>query len=60
MPQREAICDNLDAPVINDGHIGVHVAYDYDLRATAGGTSLPANASDGVLKRKRARVIPKR
>ena len=27
VPQWEAICDNLDAPVINDGHIDIHVGH---------------------------------
>ena len=51
MPQWEAICDNLDAPVINDGHIDIHVGHAH----VAGnrGTSLPADASDGALKRER-------
>ena len=51
VPQWEAICDNFDAPVINDGHIDIHVGHTH----VAGnrGTSLPANASDGALKRER-------
>ena len=53
VPQWEAICDNLHAPVINDGHIDIHVGYAH----VAGhrGTSLPADASDGALKRERTR-----
>ena len=51
MPQWEAICDNLDAPVINDGHIDIHVGHAHV--AGNSGTSLPADASDGALKRER-------
>ena len=51
MPQWEAICDNFDAPVINDGHIDIHVGHAHV--ADDRGTSLPADASDGALKRER-------
>ena len=58
VPQWEAICDNLDAPVINDGHIDIHVGHAH----VAGnrGTSLPAGASDGALKWERTRLRGRR
>ena len=48
MPKREAVRDNLDAPLVGDGHVEVHVG-EADV-ASNSRPGLPAHARDSMLQ----------